>query len=155
MHFSGALTLVRGGLLAVDHPRNPKLIDAHAETRRPECLLKRHRHVAVLSQRVEDALAISLVFDMDRHIHARGLFITIRRSISAHQSFIADGERRTHDQFMGFRRELIRARHFAPGHLEGYLAAENLLVEFECGLALAVEVYIWIQLHEYSPLFDV
>src|SRR5260221_12120254 len=44
MHFSGALTLVRGGLLAVDHPRNPKLIDAHAETRRPECLLKRHRH---------------------------------------------------------------------------------------------------------------
>src|SRR5437870_8807061 len=37
-----------GGLLAVNHPRNPESIYAHAEARRPERLLNRHLHGSVL-----------------------------------------------------------------------------------------------------------
>src|SRR5258706_8139496 len=48
---------------------------------------------------------------------------------------------------MRLSRQLISARHFAPGHLECDLTAENLLIEFEGGLALAVEINIWTYLH--------
>src|SRR6267142_2317434 len=48
---------------------------------------------------------------------------------------------------MRLSRQLISARHFAPGHLECDLTAEHLLIEFESGLALAVEINIWTYLH--------
>src|SRR6267154_6538612 len=48
---------------------------------------------------------------------------------------------------MRLSRQLISSRHFAPGHLEGALTAENLLIEFEGGLASAVEINIWTYLH--------
>src|SRR6266403_4719736 len=48
---------------------------------------------------------------------------------------------------MRLSRQLISARHFAPGHLECDLTAEKLLIEFEGGLALAVEINIWTYLH--------
>jgi hypothetical protein len=48
--------LRRGGVGTIDLPRRAKLIDQDAETRRPECRLKRHTDVALLSQSREDLL---------------------------------------------------------------------------------------------------
>src|SRR5207237_1740621 len=113
----------------------------------PDGLLKRHRHVSVLSQCVEDALALGFVLHMDRYIQSRWLFVTVRRRISTLQQLVADAERSVHDPFVRFRRKLIGARHFTPGHYESDFAAQNLLVEFECFLTLSVEIQIWIDLH--------
>ncbi len=51
-------------LICINHPRNAESIDAHAKSRRPKGLLKRHCHLSVLSQGIEDALAFSLVLQM-------------------------------------------------------------------------------------------
>src|SRR2546428_9167928 len=87
-------------LLGINHPRNPELIDAHTKARRPEGLLKRHRHLSVLSQRVEDALAFGRVLHMNRHVNAFWFLVTPRRSIGALKHLVADVERRVHDQFV-------------------------------------------------------
>src|SRR5713101_8751456 len=63
-------------LLTVNHPRNAESIDAHAEARRPERRLKRHRHTSVLSQSVEDTLSFGDVFQVQRHIHSLRLLVT-------------------------------------------------------------------------------
>jgi hypothetical protein len=43
--------------------------------------------------------------------------------------------------------ELISTGHFTPGHHESDLATKDLLIEFEGGFTLGVEIQIWIQLH--------
>src|SRR6266576_2550078 len=73
------------GLLAVNHPRNTELIDAHTETWRPERLLEWHLHVAVFRQCVKDAFPLSDVFEVERHIDALWLFLVVGRTISSHQ----------------------------------------------------------------------
>src|SRR6266496_5504359 len=142
------LSLTSDRSLSVYHPGDAKLIDAHAKSRRPEGLRKRHRHVSILGQSVEDELALSFVLHMDRYIKSGGPLVTIRRRVSAQQHLIADAERSVHDPFVRFSRKLIGAGHFTPGHDESDLAAQNLLVKLECFLTLSVEIQIWIDMHD-------
>jgi hypothetical protein len=58
---------ISGGLLAVNHPRNPELIDKHSETHGPESLLDRHFHCSVFCQCVKYAFRVCRVVDADRH----------------------------------------------------------------------------------------
>ena len=55
-------------LVAVDHPWDAEAIDQHAESSRPEGLLKRQVDLPVLRQGVEDALAVCRIGDSDRHV---------------------------------------------------------------------------------------
>src|SRR5438309_12109962 len=73
--------------------------------------------------------------------------ITIGWSISAHQCLFTHTQSGVHDELMHFFGKLIVAGHLAPGHLKSDLAAQDLLVELECCLALTVESDIWIDLH--------
>src|SRR6266849_2304257 len=81
----------------INHPRNSKLIGAHAEARRPESLLERHRDGSVLSQSFKDSLTFGEVLHMDRHIRPFGLLITPRRSVGAHQYLVAQIKSRMHN----------------------------------------------------------
>src|SRR5437870_6576018 len=63
--------------LAVHHPRDAEAIDEHAEAHGPERLLQRHRHRAVLGERLEDALRLRRLGDADRHGEALRCFIPL------------------------------------------------------------------------------
>src|SRR6266496_1547297 len=71
--------------LAVNHPRYPKSIDAHAEASGPEGLLEWHLNLSVFRQRVKDAFALDRIFDLERHGKALWLLIVPRRSVRSHQ----------------------------------------------------------------------
>src|SRR6266516_639749 len=72
------------GWLAVNHPGYVKSIDAHAETRGPEGLLKGHLHCAIFCQCVKDAFCISRFLERDRHRETLWLVIAPRRCIRSH-----------------------------------------------------------------------
>src|SRR5579862_9744478 len=62
---SHATLRLSGGLLAVDFPRDAKLVSQHAESRRPESLLKRHLHRSVFREGFEHPLAFHRIIDAD------------------------------------------------------------------------------------------
>jgi hypothetical protein len=51
---------------AIDHPGDAELVDAHAESLGEEGLRKRHGDVAALGQRLEPALGIHGILDLQR-----------------------------------------------------------------------------------------
>ena len=60
-----AHVFVSGRLLAVDNPWNAKLVDEHAETKRPKCLLQRHLNCSVFCQGLEDALGFHWITEIE------------------------------------------------------------------------------------------
>src|SRR2546423_14191378 len=77
-------------LVSIDHPRNAVAIDAHAETRRPKRLLKRHLLFATFRKSLEDAFSFGGVLHMNRHVHASRFRVTSRRAVRAHDVAVAN-----------------------------------------------------------------
>src|SRR5262249_50889658 len=56
--------------LGIDHPGRAELIDQHAEAMRPESLLDRHMHRALLRQCMEHPLRLRRLGNIERDRHA-------------------------------------------------------------------------------------
>src|SRR5216683_5994679 len=132
---------------AVNHPRYAELIDEHTKSNRPKCLLKRHRDRPLFFQGMKYAFGLRLILDPEAHGEAMRFLIAIRWDVRAHQSLAADVKARVHDLAAPFRGHVLRGRRaFVREH--GFdFCAEALLVELECGLAVAVEMEIRAHLH--------
>src|SRR5260370_33619685 len=75
---------------AVDHPGNAEPIDAHAESLGPECLAKRHVHRAALGKRLELALGITGILDLQRDRKTLRLMEMAGRRVGCHQHLAVD-----------------------------------------------------------------
>ena len=122
-------------------------VRAHAEPLGPERFLERHRDLAALRERVEDALALRDVGDGEGHGKAAELFGVVRRSVRGHEHGIAHTQRRVQHPVSPFGRHL-RLRH-AVAHLHGDVDGKlngQLLVFVE----LALEIATCEQLHGHE-----
>src|SRR5262245_64610438 len=59
-----------GGLRAIDHPGRAEAVGQHAELQGPEGLAEGHGHLGAFGQRIEDALRLGWLLDIERHRHA-------------------------------------------------------------------------------------
>src|SRR3989442_7585275 len=133
--------------LAVNHPRRAESIDKHTETDGREGFLDRHHHLPVLRQGVKYAFRIQRFRHGDIHREAFCWFIVPRRSVGAHQYAVAGSEAGMHDFIAPVSGHVfLRRRTRVREHCYDF-AAETLLIELECRLALAVERKVSIQLH--------
>src|SRR5271156_23827 len=75
-----------------------------------------------------------------------------RRRVRCHQPLLANLHASVHDFAAPLRRHLLGPGHsFVPQH--GFnLASRALLIELECGFAIAVEVKVGTQFHHCAPL---
>ena len=141
----GACPSAAHSLLGIDDPRRAEPIGRHAEALRPERLLKRHLHRAVLSKRIEHLCALGSVLEVQSDAESGGP-AEWSDSVCPLQYLIADVQRHVHDASVCFRRHALRHRRLANRLDERDLSAQGLLVELECLAALAVEGKIGIQL---------
>src|SRR5437870_937848 len=123
----------------VNHPWNAEPISEHSEPSCPERLLKLHFHRPVPCQRVEDALCLRRVLEVQIHREALGLLIRICWYIRALQHVVAHNQGRVNDLVAPLRLDLITFRSFPILHQECDLAAEARFIELKGCFALAVE----------------
>jgi hypothetical protein len=133
--------------LAVDHPGRAELIDQHAEAGGPERFLDRHPHGSVLGQGMKYPLRLRRIGDTESHGEALHVFRAAGGGIGTHQHLVAHDQASVHDLLAPFRRHmLLRGGAFVRKHRFDP-SAENLLVELERRLAVALEGEVGIQLH--------
>src|SRR5262245_4167139 len=128
-----------GGLRAIDHPGRAKAVGQHAELQGPEGFAERHGHLGALGQRVEDALRLGRLLDIERHRHALHLLKPARRRIRGHQRIVAKFQAVMQDLVAPLRRRLVRRGAPCERHHGDDLAAENLGISPQGFLAIAVE----------------
>src|SRR5215210_6666950 len=137
-----------GRLLAIDHPWRAEAVDEHAEPDCPEGLLDRHLHRPALRERLEDALGFRRAVDVEADREAlHHALRPVGRGVRGHEHLVADAEPRMHDLVAPFRRHVRLGRRALVGHHHLDLAAEELGVDVERLLAIAVEEQVRVQSH--------
>src|SRR5581483_2427966 len=143
---------LRGVLRIVDHPWRAEAIDHHAEAYRPERFLKRHVDLSALFERLEDPLGVLRALHTDVNPESLRLLRMFRRSVRRHQLRGADGHAGVNDLlFPVGGNASFGGRPFMRQHRVD-LAAEQLGVEVERFLAIAVEEEIGIARDRHGTL---
>jgi hypothetical protein len=146
LQWSGNFPLHRILACHAHHPRNTKLVHAHAEQGAPECGHWRHGHLAAFCQFVEHA--IGLVFSVGGHgerniVSSRNAGLTVH-GVAAHEVIAAaHGKGNVHDQF-GIGRRMIAGRCIFETDERLELATKCCLVMIEGCFAVAIEAEIGI-----------
>src|SRR5258708_5746370 len=131
----------------VNHPRYAELIDEHTKSDGPKCLLKRHLNRPIFFEGMKYAFCLRHLLDAEAYGKAMRFLIAIRWNVRTHQALAADVKACVHDLATPLRRDVLRCRRaFMAKH--GFdFGVELLLVEFECLLAVAIEMKIRAHLH--------
>src|SRR5215469_17422093 len=82
---------------AVDHPRDPEAVGAHAEALRPERLLERHADRALLGERLEYALGVGRLVHSHHHVESLRRLVAVRGRIAAEDHLLTDLQPRMDD----------------------------------------------------------
>src|SRR5262245_43129439 len=128
-----------GGFRAIDHPGRAEAVGQHAELQGPESLAEGHGHRGAIGQRIEDALRLGRVGDIERDLHALHLLKPAVRRVRGHQRIVAKFEAGVQDLLAPFRRRVVGAGTSLERHHGDDLAAEDLGVRPKRFLAIAVE----------------
>ncbi|CAG9263670.1 hypothetical protein PUN4_440044 [Paraburkholderia unamae] len=137
-----------------DHPRHAEFIVEHAEARRPEGFLERHRHVAAFGERREIALGRGGVGRGQRDAEAEELVVLGHAAaVGHHELRVADLERRVHDLVGEVRRQgaLRIGRRVLEVHLEQLLRTERFVIERDRFGAIAGVGEVGLDLHRRFP----
>src|ERR1700691_6727151 len=136
--------------LAVDHPRGTEAVHEHTKSHRPKCFRDRHRLRSVFRQRMEYTARPRRIGEPEAQRETRLFLVTSRRRIRRHQYLVADGQTAVKNFCLPFRRHVLRHRRTFVRHEYDDLRAEDLLVELESGLTVAIEIEVRIHLNTFS-----